>query len=48
MTETELKELLKKSYEEGQIQGIALACDQLSTAILEFKEKIISEWNTRK
>lgn len=39
-----LKKLLEKTYYQGQLDGIALACDQISLATLEFKETLISEF----
>lgn len=40
MTEEQIKQLCKESYEQGQIDGIKLACDSLALAIQSYKKSI--------
>jgi hypothetical protein len=37
MTNDELQNLIKKTFEDGQISGIELACDSLISSLQHFK-----------
>lgn len=41
VTAEQLRDLAKDSFEQGQIDGIKLACDQLSKAIQEYKTSLL-------
>lgn len=46
ITRDDLLKLCKEAYESGQVEGIKLACDQISRAIQEFKTIITNKITT--